>query len=99
MGLNVWSPKLPGNFKKCNLFVLTWLTELEVESLQNLQGIWMHTKLSEPLIQDMDFNKLAMNHMEKLIKGGISTKYLGKQMENSKVPFQIDICKCSKESL
>lgn len=39
----------------------------------------MHTKLSEPLIQDMDFNKLAMNHMEKLIKGGISTKYLGKR--------------------
>ena len=47
----------------------------------------MHTKLSEPLIQDTDFNKLAMNHVEKLIKGGISTRYLGKQMENSKVPF------------
>ena len=78
MGLNVWSPEPPGNFKKCNLFVLTWLTESEVESLENLQGIRMHTKLSEPLIQDMDFNKLAMNHMEKLIKGGISTKYLGK---------------------
>lgn len=47
----------------------------------------------------MDFNKLAMNHMEQLIKGDISTKHQGKQMENSKVPFQIDICKCLKESL
>jgi len=47
----------------------------------------------------MDFNKLAMNHMEKLIKGDISTKHQGKQMENSKVTFQIDTCKYSKESL